>query len=703
MFFKTIMSRRLFFLPLAKWKTMAFCLLVLLNVPRVMAMLTNGVDPNNLGQGDWIWEMASCETALGVSTPQAVIDYEATNGMQWVCVKAADGHSYCLPDGTLTSSLGSSQWTTAIINEAHAKGLKIFAWAYAYGNNSGHYGSLGSANVATELFVATNVLALGGDGFIIDAEIEYETNVTRMADATLYSHTIKTNNPNLFLAHAPFPYISLHSGFPYVQFGTNCDAVMPQDYWADFGISLTNMVYDMDGEWSAWQNSLTGFNTNAIKPIIPIGQGWNSSGYTQKAADITNFVWLLRNDPMPAGIGGYHGVSYWECSQHPAAGWAGIKTSAILSGTNSVTVMQGSNATFTVNVPSGGNYHYQWKFNQNNIASGGTDSSYTVTNAQLNSAGLYSVVAVNPNGSTLNYSTVLSVVGVLTNAPGSILAPTNMVNWWAGEGNSYDIFGVTNATPNTIYYTNSETGLGVHFNGATSYLKTGAPGLAPPWTVCMWVNRQNAPGVSAALMSDTGADILKLEQSPSTREVGITVQGVADNVFPSGYIVPQNTWTHLAFVDNGSQVELFANGVSQGTLALSFSLPRAYLGLDSFSSSSGISSKAGRKFTDYMLGNLDDILVFKRALSSSEIASIYTAGNSGLVCAAQFTGVTNLNNGQIQMNIIGQTGKSIALYSSPDLLNWTSLGLISNPTGATNYTDSTASGAQKFYQAGQTY
>ena len=46
--------------------------------PPVMSpqLLDNGVDPANLGKGDWLWQMPSCETALGVSTVQGVIDYE---------------------------------------------------------------------------------------------------------------------------------------------------------------------------------------------------------------------------------------------------------------------------------------------------------------------------------------------------------------------------------------------------------------------------------------------------------------------------------------------------------------------------------------------------------------------------------------------------------------------------------------------------
>ncbi len=653
---------------------------------RAAAALANGVDPNNLGQGDWIWVMSSCETALGVSSPQAMIDYEAGRGMQWVCVKAGDGHS------------SWSQWNSTIINEAHAKGLKIFAWVYVYGNNSGVYGSSSSANVAGEITVARNALAIGGDGLIIDAEIEYETNATRAADATLYCTAIKSNYPSYFLAHAPFPYISYHSGFPYVQFGTNCDAVMPQTYWGAFGISVTNMVNDLDGEWAAWQNSLTGYNTNAIKPIVPIGQGWSFTGYSETAAEVTNFVWLLKNDPAPAGRGGYHGVSYWECSQHPAAVRTGMATSVILAGTNNVIVRQGSNATFAVNLPSGGNYKCQWKLNQALIP-GATNLSYTINNAQSHAAGSYSVLATNANGCLLSYSAVLSVISPLANLPNSILAPTSLVNWWTADGNVNDIYGVTNATPqNGVYYTNGETGTAIHLDGVTGFLKTGANSLPPPWTLSLWVNRQNALGASAALVSDTGTNILKLEQYNATRKVGVTVQGVADYTF--NYSVPLNTWTHLAFVDTGSQIQLYANGVSQGALALNFPLPRAYFGLDSFSQSDSIGSKTNRKFTDYLLGSLDDVLVFRRALSSSEINSIYSAGGAGLVRAPEFTAIAPAGGGQVQISLRGQTGKNFTLFGSADLMNWSSLGAISNPTGAVQYLDSSAA-PQQFYRATQ--
>src|SRR5437899_1269375 len=55
------------------------------------AQLAHGIDPANLGKGDWIWEMSACQTALGLGSPQAVLNYEAAKGMQWLTVKGADG------------------------------------------------------------------------------------------------------------------------------------------------------------------------------------------------------------------------------------------------------------------------------------------------------------------------------------------------------------------------------------------------------------------------------------------------------------------------------------------------------------------------------------------------------------------------------------------------------------------------------------
>lgn len=274
--------------------------------------LPNGVDPANLGKGDWIWDIPSCKTALGVSTPAAVLDYEKAKGMQWVTVKCGDGGSIW------------SQFDSSLVSHAHAIGLKIFGWGFAYGSD-----------VTGEINVAKNCLALGADGFIIDAESAYEKLAGNGAAATNYCAGIRAAYPNTFLAHAPFPYITLHSGFPYLAFGIYCDAVMPQDYWSDLGVSPTKMVSDTDTQWKNWQNALTGSNRNAIKPIVPIGQGYNySSTKITPGSEITTFVDTLKADASPATSGGYKGVSFWSCQHHTSDQWSAIGAETIGSPSN---------------------------------------------------------------------------------------------------------------------------------------------------------------------------------------------------------------------------------------------------------------------------------------------------------------------------------------------------------------------------------
>jgi hypothetical protein len=279
-----------------------------------------------------------------------------------------------------------------------------------------------------------------------------------------------------------------------------------------------------------------------------------------------------------------------------------------------------------------------------------------------------------------------------------VLDPTNIVNWWTGDGNSYDIYTLTNnGTPfGDLSYTNAEVGMGFRFDGSTTYLSNNAAEMAPPWTVCAWVYRQNAPGAAASILGDQTYAI-KLEQYNTTRQAGISKSGAGDYLFQPGYTVPQNKWTHLAFVATSTSVSLYANGVLAGsTNVSSFELPRSYIGADWFTAVAG-------DYDDFLLGGLNELQVFNRALSASEISSIYNAGSAGLVRAPQFTSVTNLNNGEIQVNVIGQTGKSLRFFSSPDLINWTFLVNITNPTGATNYTTSTSASPQTFFYVTQKY
>ncbi|HWN94586.1 MAG TPA: immunoglobulin domain-containing protein [Methylomirabilota bacterium] len=419
------------------------------------SLLDGGIDPANLGKGDWIWQIPSCLNALGLANVQQLIDYEKNRGMKWITVKCGDSGNIW------------SQFDTNLIMRAHAAGLKIFGWAYVYGNN-----------VPGEINVALNALNLGADGFIIDAEGEYEALANNSVAASNYCSAIKAAYPNRFLAHAPFPIISFHSAFPYVMFGLYCDAVMPQAYWADIGGTnyAVTMVTRMNSEWRNWQNSLTGANTNAIKPIVPIGQAYNSVNGTVTGTQISSFINALKTNSPPATAGGYKGVSFWSCQHHSTDMWNAI--GAIQIGTepdlpilltNPVNraVDAGASVTFGASVTGAPPMRFQWRFNGAAIPFA-TNSTFTRLNLQPTNTGNYDVVITNVFGAVTS-----GVARLIVNAT-SVWQTAFADNFETNSSANWDLFqGSGDGTPDYA------ADWAVDY-GAIKYVSGGVTNFIPP-------------------------------------------------------------------------------------------------------------------------------------------------------------------------------------------------------------------------------
>ena len=284
-----------------------------------------GIDPANLGRGDWLYQLDDAVNKCNGNVP-AVTDvpslmvYLKNQGLRYVIVKAGTGTN-------LFSTTGfSPQFTSSLVGAAHDAGLWIFGYSRSYATNT-----TGEAGIADYVFQQ------GADGFVWDVEGEWEDTVIGTqgpALATGQCSLVRSNWPNKFLAYSTFPIIHYHPSVPYQEFGYYCDAVMPQDYWNDGSLgtyvnySPTTMVQDMSTEYRNWQNGLTGIWVNAIKPIVPTGQGWNADRVTT-GAQITEFVNALKSDPNPATAGGYQGVNYWVCELHPPDVWSGIAANNI--------------------------------------------------------------------------------------------------------------------------------------------------------------------------------------------------------------------------------------------------------------------------------------------------------------------------------------------------------------------------------------
>lgn len=354
-----------------------------------------GIDPANMGKGDWIYILPNAINHMGGNVPsvtdlKSMMIFLKNQGLRYIIIKAATG-----PD--LYPSNGNPQFTADVVNAGHAAGL----WVFGYNRSDG-------IDIPGEIAVADYVFNVGADGFIFDAEAEWESRnlPDNQTKAVQLCSAVRSNWPSKFLAHSPFPIISYHSTFPYKEFGYYCDAVMPQDYWIEIGVTPTYMVSWMTTQYKNWQNSLSGQWVNAIKPIVGAGQGWSSTSGTVDAGQVTEFFNALKNQANPATAGGYKGANFWRAELHPPDVWDAIRTNNIGNlPTNAPVIANVSDGNVTLNSAT-----VTWTTDQSadSVVEYGLDTSYG--SAVTNSTPLYyhTVVLNGLSASTLYHYRVKS-------------------------------------------------------------------------------------------------------------------------------------------------------------------------------------------------------------------------------------------------------------------------------------------------------
>jgi len=115
---------------------------------------------------------------------------------------------------------------------------------------------------------------------------------------------------------------------------------------------------------------------------------------------------------------------------------------------------------------------------------------------------------------------------------------------------------------------------------------------------------------------------LKLEQYPNTGQVGFTESFIADHVFSPPVVAPLDQFVHLVYVKDGGGMKAYLNGALAGTSTSSVALYRYQF---------------GDTETESPIAVVDEIAIYNRALTATEIARHYAAipepGSSALLLA----------------------------------------------------------------------
>src|SRR5208282_3845069 len=181
-----------------------------------------GIDPANLSKGEWLYYMSSVTNHLGgfvsaVTNENSLMLYFKSEGIRWMIVKAGTA------DQLFNGDYSTPQFTSNLVNIAHNNGLLIFGDTRSWGSN-----------IVGEIAIANYCFTNGADGFVWDAESEWESGHSYITNASAQAWWLcgatRSKWPTKFLAHNPLPIISGHTTFPYKEFGYWSDAVMPQIY-----------------------------------------------------------------------------------------------------------------------------------------------------------------------------------------------------------------------------------------------------------------------------------------------------------------------------------------------------------------------------------------------------------------------------------------------------------------------------------------
>jgi len=352
------------------------------------------------------------------------------------------------------------------------------------------------------------------------------------------------------------------------------------------------------------------------------------------------------------------------------------------------TAIFGRSAQFTVLASGIAPLTYQWNFNGTNI-NGATNTTLVLTNVQYVQAGNYAVLVSNPNGSVLSSNAVLTV----NPPPPCTPPPSGLVGWWRGEGNAYDSAGPNNGTlAGGMTFAAAEVGQGFVFDGSSGNAKIPASaslnvGLSNGFTVEMWINPANTNNpMSVVEWNNNSGSLSGIGAHMELYDGGRVLCDVVDPsgtdhslVSRYGLIVP-NTLQHLVWTyskTNGMSV-LYCNGVVVTNVNVGVLTPSTafdlYLGI----------RPAGIAAPMYFQGMLDEVSTYNRALSASEIFTIYNAGNQGK-CYVPTAPVIMTQPANQTVPAAGTAGFSVSAIGTQPLSYQWALNT-TNVSGATNST-----------------
>lgn len=241
-------------------------------------------------------------------------------------------------------------------------------------------------------------------------------------------------------------------------------------------------------------------------------------------------------------------------------------------------------------------------------------------------------------------------------------------------------------TPNSMSYTTDRLNTAnqaASFNGTGSNSEISHTAFqVPEFTYSLWVNISALPAsgsyYSAISIGNVTMDqAILLANNPGPGHIGFGAASYSSDFTSPGIPVQVGTlptlnrWYHLVMVRNNSILALYVDGLLVKSISVAGKSP-GYTGGGGYA---GLIGKRSGATTQNFKGKVDDVRIYNRVLSATEIAQLYNfdlryysvnAGLDNAICPGDSVQLT-------------ATGTAISSYT------WTPSGSLSSPTTANTY------------------
>ncbi len=312
----------------------------------------------------------------------------------------------------------------------------------------------------------------------------------------------------------------------------------------------------------------------------------------------------------------------------------------------------------------------------------GTDADYPLSFQACNSV----------DCTTSSFTLTVNPAGPPPPPPSCTTPPTGMIAWYPGDGNANDLIGVNDGTlEGGTTFASGEVGQGFSLNGTSDYIEIpNSPSISITGaiTIDAWIQPTAVTGQGRAIVSkyDSGAGQFSYNFIIDTD--GNLVFRVYNGTNPdfrgvkTSTPLTANVFTHVAatFDPVTQDIKIYVNGQDTNAAleATSSSLP----GINDTTTPVWIGTyKEGASLIAFFQGIIDEVELFNRALSQSEIQAISDAGSAGK-CKCEIPlkpggSLTSLASGS---NDGFNTGRGV-VFQANEALSIAGAGLWTNPTG----------------------